>query len=80
MCNRGAERIGLHVVGEAPPSVDLDDWEPLAVLGLERLVTGDVDLVEVEPELGLEGPHLGQRPLAEVAALRVVDDDVGGYG
>jgi hypothetical protein len=70
----------LDVVGEAPPSVDLDDREPLPVLGLERLVAGDVDLSEPKAELGLEGPNLCQRPLAEVAALRVVDDDVGGYG
>jgi hypothetical protein len=70
----------LDVVGEAPPSVDLDDREPFAVLGLERLVAGDVDLTEPEPELGLEGPNLRQRPLAKVAAVRVIDDDVGGYG
>jgi hypothetical protein len=80
LCNRTAEGIDLDVVREAAPSVDLDDGEPLAVLGLQRRVAGDVDLAEPEPEVGLEGPHLRQRPLAEVAAVRVVDDDVGGYG
>jgi hypothetical protein len=68
------------VVGEAPPAGDLHDREPLAILGLERLVAGDVHLPQVEAELGLERPHLLERPVAEVAALRVVDDDVGGYG
>jgi hypothetical protein len=80
LCNRTAEGIDLEVVREAPPTVDLDDREPLAVLGLERVVAGDVHLAEGEPELGLERANLRQRPLAEVAALRVVDDDVGGYG
>jgi hypothetical protein len=80
LCNRSAEGIDLHVIGEAPPAVDLDDWEPLAVLALQGVVPGDVHLAELEAELGLERPHLRQRPLAEVAALGVVDDDVGGYG
>ena len=80
MCNRRAQRIDLDVIGKAPPPVDLDDREPLAVFGLEGLVAGDIDLAEREAELGLERPDLGERPLAEVAARRVVDDDVGGYG
>jgi hypothetical protein len=80
LCNRGTEGIGLQVVGETPPTPDLDDREPLAILGLERLVTRDVHLPQVEAELALERPHLLERPVAEVAALRVVDDDVGGYG
>ena len=80
MCNRSAEGIDLKVVREAAPAVDLDDREPLAVLGLEGVVALDVDLAEIEPELGLEGPQLLERPFAKVAALRVVDDDVGGYG
>jgi hypothetical protein len=80
LCNRTAEGIDLDVVCEAAPAVDLDDRQPLAVLGLERLVAGDVDLAEPETELVLEGSQLRQRPLAEVATLRVIDDDVGGYG
>jgi hypothetical protein len=80
LCNRTAEGIDLDVVREAPSAVDLDDRQPLAILGLERLVAGDVDLAEVEAEFLVEGSHLRQRPLAEVAALGVVDDDVGGYG
>ena len=80
MCNRAAKRVELHVIRETAPSVDLDDREPLAILGLERVVAGDVDLPQLEAELWLQLPNLSKRALAEVAALRVVDDDVGRYG
>jgi hypothetical protein len=80
LCNRGAQHIDLDVVGETPPSVDLDDREPLPVFGFERLVAADIHLAQREAELGLERPNLRERALAEVAARRVVDDDVGGYG
>ena len=80
MCNCLAERVDLYVVGETPPPVDLDDRQPLAVDGFERLVAGDIHLPQGEAELGLERPDLRERPFAEVAALGVVDDDVGGYG
>jgi hypothetical protein len=80
LCNRAAECVDLKVIREAAATVDLDDREPLAVFGLEGLVAGDIDLAEREAELGLERPHLRERPLTKVAARRVVDDDVGGYG
>ena len=80
MCNRLAKRGDVHVVRKAAPSVDLDDRQPLAIFGLERLVAGDIHLPQREAELGLERPDLRECPLAEVTALRVVDDDVGGYG
>ncbi len=80
MCNRHAEGIDLQVVREAPPPVDLDHRQPLPVGRLEGLVARDVDLPERVAELRLELSHLGQRPLAEMAPLRVVDDDLGGYG
>jgi len=80
LCNRFAERIDLDVVREPTTSVDLDDREPLAVLRLERVVAGDVHLAQREADLGLDLPYLRECPLAEMAALRVVDDDVGGYG
>jgi hypothetical protein len=76
LCNRSAERLGLNVVGETAPAVDLDDRDPLPVDALERLVAGDVDLAQVEVELTAERPHLRERALAEMAALRVVDDDL----
>jgi hypothetical protein len=80
LCNRSAKRVDVYVVGEAAASVDLDDGEPLAVCGLERLVARDVHLAQRKAELRLELAHLRECPLAEMAALRVVDDDVGGYG
>jgi hypothetical protein len=80
LCNRFAKRVHLNVVCEAAPSVDLDDGEPLAILGLERFVARDVDLAQQETELRLQLPDLSKRPLAEVATLRVIDDDVGCYG
>jgi hypothetical protein len=80
LCNRSTEALDLDVVREAASPVDLDDREPLAVFGLERLVAGDVDLAQGEAELSLELPKLPERPFAEVAALGVIDDDVGGYG
>jgi hypothetical protein len=80
LCNRLAKRIDLHVIGEAATPADLDDREPFPVLGLERLIAGDIHLTQQEAELPLELPDLDERPLAEVAALRVIDHDVGGYG
>jgi len=61
----------IDEVDKGPPSVDLDDGQPLPILGLELGVTGDVDLVERLAALDEDGA----RPLAEVAAVRVVEDD-----
>jgi len=80
LCNRLAKCTDMHVICEAAASVDLDDRKPLAVFGLERVVARDVHLTQAEAELHLERPYLRERPLAEMAALGVVDDDVGGYG
>ena len=79
MCNRTTKCVDLEVVGKTAATVDLDDREPLAVFGLERLVAADVDLAQHEAELGLQVPQSSDRGLAEVAPLRVVDDDLG-YG
>jgi hypothetical protein len=75
LCNRAAQCVGVHVVREQAPAVDLDHREPLAVRALECRVAGDVDLAQLEAQLVLELAHLRERPLAEVAAARVVDDD-----
>ena len=79
MCNRPAERIRLHVVREAPPAVDLDHRQPLAVPRLQVRIPADVDLLEGEAELVAQAVQLLERALAQVAALRVEDGD-GGYG
>ena len=67
----------MDVVGEDPLAVDLDDREPLPVAGLELRVARDVDLLEREAELGAELLELLARPVAEMAALRVVEGDYG---
>ena len=79
MCNRAAKCLDLQVIGETPPSVDLDDGQPLAIRGLQSVVAADVDLAQRVAELGLQVPQPSDRDLAEVAPLRVVDDDLG-YG
>ena len=76
MCNRAAQCVDLHVVREAAPAVDLDNRQPLPVGGLELGVARDVDLAQVEAELGSQRAHLCKRPLAQVATLRVEDDDL----
>ncbi len=67
----------MDVVGEDPLAVDLDDRQPLPVPGLELRIARDVDLLEREAELGAELLELLARPVAEVAALRVVERDYG---
>ena len=67
----------MDVVGEDPLAVDLDHREPLAVARLELRVAGDVDLLEREAELGAELLELLAGPVAEMAALRVVERDYG---
>jgi hypothetical protein len=47
------------------PAVDLDDGEPLAILGPRGVVTRDVDLAEIVSSSG-RGPQLFERPFAEV--------------
>jgi hypothetical protein len=69
----------MHVVDEAPPPVDLDDRDPLAILGFELGITVDDDLAQVEAELVVRLGDDATRRLAEMAARRGVEDDVG-YG
>jgi hypothetical protein len=76
-----AKALRLDVVHERLPAVDLDDGDQLPVAGLELVVAGDVDLAVVELELPAKLRQLRTRTLAEVAALRVKEDDVGAaYG
>jgi hypothetical protein len=75
-----AEALRLDVVDERTDAVDLDHREKRAVARLELLVAGDVDLAQVELELGTELDQLRPRPLAQVTALRVEEDDLRRYG
>jgi hypothetical protein len=79
LCNRPPEGFGLDVVREATAPVDLHNWQPLPIFGLESRVAADVHLTQLEPELVPKGAHLCERALAQVTAFRVVDDDLG-YG
>ena len=76
MCNRAPECIGLQEVGKTPAPVDLDDRNPLPVLRFERLVAADVHGAQLEAQLILKLAQLCERALAQVAALRVIDDDL----
>ena len=68
------------MVREAAPAVDLHHRQPLTVRRLEHGIAADVDLTEIERNLRSQLSYLRERALAEVAALRVVDDDLGRYG
>src|SRR5512146_3259442 len=46
LCNRPAQRVRMHVVGEAPLSVDLHHRDPLAVPRLELGIAVDRDLAQ----------------------------------
>jgi hypothetical protein len=59
------------VVDEGPLAVDLDDRDPLAIDGLERRIARDVHL-GVGRSLGVQDVP---RAIAQVAALRRVEDD-----
>ena len=65
----------MYEVGKTSPAVDLDDRQPLAIFRFERVVARDVDELELESELLPQLLHLGQRALAQVTPLRVIDDD-----
>jgi hypothetical protein len=72
------ERRLVHVVGEDPLAVDLDDGDQLAVGRLELWVAVDRDLLQLEPELVAERPDLRERTLAEVAPGTVINRDSDG--
>jgi len=71
------ERLGLDVVGADALAVDLDDGDQLAVSRLELGVAVDRNLDQLEPQLVAERSELGLRPLAEVATLGRVENDLG---
>ena len=79
LCNRPAQRVGVHVVDEAPPPVDLHDRDPLAVRRLELGVAVDRDLPQLEAELVVRSGDDAPGSRAEVAARRGEEDDLG-YG
>ena len=77
LCRRqlAPKRLRLDVVGADPLAVDLDDGDQLAVPRLERGIAVDPDLLELEAEFVPEPCELRPGALAEVAAVRLVEDD-----
>ena len=69
----------MDVVYEAALAVDLHDRNPLTVDGFERGIAVDRNLAQVEPELVVRSADDAPGRLAEVAARRCVEDDLG-YG
>ena len=79
MAELATQRRLVDEVDEGSLPVDLDHGQPFPVARLELRVAANVDLLQLETELVT---HSGDRlpsPLAEMAADRVVDDDLG-YG
>ena len=77
MCRYFApKRISIDVIDESALAVDLDDRQPLAILRLEPRIPADVDLVELEVGLFADLFENHARAFAEVAALRVIQDDL----
>jgi len=68
LCELAAKRRGIDEVDERALPADLHDRQPLAIALLQLGHAGDVDLVELERELGLELRQRRARPLAEVTA------------
>ena len=72
MCGEFAtQSVRWDEVDEGSLAVDLDDREPFPVAGLEFRIAGDVDLLEGDAARLEDSPCA----LAEVAALRVVEDN-----
>ena len=76
MCGDFAAESGLvDVVDEGALAVDLHHRQPLPVRGFEVGIAADVDLLELERNVGADALEHAAGALAEVAALRVVEND-----
>jgi hypothetical protein len=69
----------VHVIDEAASAIYLHDRDPLAVLRLELGLAVDRNFPQLEAELVLRSGDNAARRLAEVAARRCEEDDLG-YG
>ena len=76
MCNRFTQRVGVYVVDEAPPAVDLHHRDPLAVGGFELGVAVDRHLPQLEADLLPGRRDDAPSRLAQVAAGRGEEDDL----
>jgi len=71
------ESLLVDVVCEDALAVDLDDGNQLAVAGLELRVAVDRYLDQLEPQLLSKPGQLCRGPLAEMAVLCPVKNDLG---
>ena len=71
-----AKRISIHVIDESALAVDLYDRKPPPILRLELGMPADVNLIELEVELLADLFENRACAFAEVAALRVIQDDL----
>ena len=77
MCGYFAtKRIWIHVVDESALAIDLHNRQPLAILRLEPWIPADVDFLELEVGLFADLFENRARAFAELAALRVIQDDL----
>jgi hypothetical protein len=70
------KRIWIHVIDESALAVDLHDREPLAVARLQLGIAVDFDLLQFERDLLADLRDDLACPFAQVASLRVVEDDL----
>jgi hypothetical protein len=75
-----AENIRDDEVRERLLPVDGDDGDALAVAALELGVAADLDLFQLERDLGAHALEHAARALAEVAAGGGVEGDLADYG
>jgi hypothetical protein len=73
--NLAPKRNRIDVVDESPLAGDLDDRQPLAITRFELRLARDVDFPEGDARIAEHRP----RPLAQVTAFGVEEDDVD-YG
>ena len=76
MCNRLTQRFGVHVIDEAPPTVDLNHRDPLAVGRLELGIAVDRHLLQLETDLVACSRDDAPSRLAQVTARRGEEDDL----
>jgi hypothetical protein len=68
--------IWIHVIDESALAVDLDDRQQFPIARLEVRIAVDLDFLQFERDLLADLRHDLSRTLAQMATLRVVEDDL----
>jgi hypothetical protein len=71
-----AKSIWIHVIDESALAVDLHDRKPLPKARLQLRIAVDLDFLQLERELLADRRDDLPRALAQMAVLRVVEDDL----